>query len=357
MKGMEEKMLKKKNEFFVIFGMLALCAMLVSACEDKGGGEEDKQPDPPTPQEQLNDVASSLSAAKVGKATASAGALSITLTGGTTTTGASFAISELDIGGTKIKEEDLLKTIKVTKDAITIPAKIFVEAEDLDEISPDDGVDVTAEIKVTGSDKLTAVGSVAIPAASIASLTPAILALRQVKADLAKTGGSATITEAGTAAILLSTGTVNTVVGTVPVLLSGSTTVSGSNDSFDDEDIASTFSNAFVIGTVASFSGVNGVLGIKDEGYAILPGVTTIDDIDGESTPSGTITAVGTNSAGSDTVTFKPVLSGSVSAAFDGIILTAEKLTYTAPLFTITVHTDRYGEEYEVVVGTGSVDP
>jgi hypothetical protein len=330
---MEEKMLKK-NLFFVIFGMLALCAMLAMACNGGGGGEEQKPPDPsdePTPQELADAAIGSMSGLKVSAGTANAyGSLSFTLTGGTNEVGATFPVSNLKIGGSTVTGLDAI----VLGSPITFPPSAFIE-----EAIPASGDVVTFDVKATKS-SATSAGSktITVPAASIATLAPAILALRQVKTELAATGGgSATITgetSAGSVGtITVDTGSISLAYGgSASIILTGGTSTVG-NHSFGDDYDSLVTSADFAIGTL-----VSNVLSITDKGYAGTGVVGTL---------SGTITASGgtewTYGTGSHDAngSFSVVKSGSVSATVNGIVLTAEGLKYTAPVFTITVHTTR----------------
>jgi hypothetical protein len=334
---MEEKMLKK-NLFFVIFGMLALCAMLAMACNGGGGdGGGDDTPAGPSDEELAKAAVASMSTLEVGTVSLSSGNLSFTLTGGTNATGATVTVPsfKVKIGGTEINAASL-STNAVTLSSVTLPTNALVFAGTSEFSGAGTVVTVDVDIKAVKGDK-SATGSktITIPAASIATFAPAISALRQVSGSLALGGGSATIDEGGSAALTVGagyTGTISTVVGPVSVILTGGDSYTEVSKTFEatlmeDDD--------FAIGTLTS-----NVLSITDKGYGGSAGaVGTVGTIS-ESTvikydQPGTYGGAGS---------FTAIYAGSVSATFNSIVLTAEGLKYTAPAFTITVHTTREGE-------------
>jgi hypothetical protein len=350
MKGMEEKMLKKKNEFFVIFGMLALCAMLVSACEDEGGGGGGENPPAePTTQEQLEAAIGSLGSLAVGEGTASTdGNLSFLLTGGTNEVGATFEMSSLKIAGTTATAIPL--TYSAGTFTLVFPASAFVSADAL----TGDVVTFDIKAKKSGSTSTTK-ESIKITAGSIETIKPAIAALRQVASGLATAGGgSVTIageTSAGSIGTITVgtgyTGTISTDVGDISVILPG-VSPTDVDHSFGADYDALVTSADFVIGTLAS-----NVLSLTDAGYYGSAGITLDTGSVGTYTAAGEFTVDDDDEyTGSFSTPFQETLYGSVSASFNNIVLTAAGLKYTAPVFTITVHTTREGEDYDVLVGT-----
>jgi hypothetical protein len=334
MKGMEEKMLKKKNEFFVIFGMLALCAMLVSACEDEGGGGDNNNPPAePTSKELAEAAIASMSTLEVGTVSLPGGSLSFTLTGGTK--GVTVALSKLTIDGTAVGT--LASSDKATASLLTLSTNTLVLAG-TGEFDDEAAVVATLGFSVkAGTETVEGSKSLTLPAASIASVAPAISALRQVKADLAG-AGSATITEGGTAAVLLSPYTEADTISLDVVTLSGgdSYTVDPSGFEHGTEWKSSFEGGALAIGTLASNVKV---LGIKDDEYYDGTASTTYGG------SSGTYTSLTNYESGSFSGQFMPIDSGSVSVTFTGLVLNADGLIYNAPDFTATVYTIRsHGE-------------
>jgi hypothetical protein len=350
---MEEKMLKK-NLFFVIFGMLALCAMLAMACNGGGGDGGDKEepkPASPTPQELADAAIGSLSTATIGAATGSGEKLVFLLTpDGVIDSSVKFTVSGLTVGTTNITPVPPVLT--VTKGSIEVPLANLV---DLNTFTAT-GVDVTVKVKAESGTASSADGNLKIPAASIASVTPAILALRQVNTELAATGGSASLTEESSAgsigtitvgATYNPAGSISLVYGSgdgsVTVALTGGTTASAlASNTFGD---AGASKADFVIGSVAT------ILSITDKEYGGSAD-TTIASGTTASGSVGTFISTGTNAGGSFSGVFLPIEYGSVSASFDGLILNANGLIYNVPNpFVVTVHTTRVGAEYTVNVG------
>jgi hypothetical protein len=351
MKGMEEKMLKKKNEFFVIFGMLALCAMLVSACEDEGGGGENNNPPAePTSKELAEAAIASMSTLEVGTMSLPGGSLSFKLSGGTK--GVTVKLSELKVGGTAVGT--LTSSDKATDSLLTLSTNTLVLAG-AGEFDDDTAVVATLGFSVkAGSETVEGSKSLTLPPASIASVAPAITALRQVKDGLATEGGSASITgetSAGSIGTITvgatynPAGSISLVYGSgadsVMVTMSGATTaVAITNNPF--EGLADKAD--FVIGPVES------ILSVTDTEYAGSAGTELASGSVGIFTSDFTAT---TDLSSSISATFQPILVGSVSASFEGLILDADGLIYNVPNpFEVKVYTSRADAEYEVGIGT-----